>query len=359
MPKAPSGSRETRPVTLSEVAKLAGVSLPTASRVLNGGVRGTGSGTEESRVRVLAAAERLGYVVNAAAQTTAAGASRSLALIVSDLDDFGATTMISGVMHAAEARGLSVAVRATNDDADHELRLLRDLRGERHRGVVMATSRSNDFAREARISDALGVLEDLGTRVVVIGQSELPYSSVVVDNRTAAGDLARRLCKGMRGRVAIVAGPADQVTSRDRVAGFIRGAAEAGVEIEAEDIVHESFNRDGGIAAADRLAPRIERFALVAAMSDAMAVGIIAGLRRHGVIAPGRLEVSGFDNVPIIGDVLPGFSTVAVPLERFGEAAVSLLFETGDAPRRIELNARPIVRGELADSGDAESLPTH
>lgn len=333
----------TSAVTLSDVARLAGVSLPTASRVLNPGVRGATSGTPELRQRVIDAAERLGYVVNAAAQATAAGASRAITLIVSDLDDFGATTMISGVMHAAEARGLSVSVRATRDVEQREVEIVSALRGERHRGVIVAASRSSDFDREARMSQALRALEATGTRVVVIGRSELPFSSVVTDNRAAAAAFAERVCANRAGRVMVVAGPADQLTSRDRLAGFMEGAARAGVDIAADDILYEEFSRDGGFRAATALAAQADEPVLVAAMSDAMAVGLIAGLREQGIEARERFPVTGFDNVPMIGDLLPEFDTVAVPLEQFGEAAVGLLLDDDDEPRQILLEAYPVI----------------
>ena len=349
MSKKSTAPTAARSVTLSDVARLAGVSLPTASRVLNGGVRGSGSGSPEMRERVREAAERLGYVVNAAAQATAAGASRALTLIVSDLDDFGAVTMISGVMHAAEARGLSVSVRATRDDAAREVQIVSALRGERHRGVIFAASRSSDFARESAMARALQALEDVGTRVVVIGKSELPFDAVVVDNRAAAERFARSLCSGVDGRILIVAGPEDQVTSRDRVAGFRDGAATAGVRIDEADVMRVPFSRDGGFQAAALIAERVDELGLVAAMSDALAVGVIAGLREHGIEPLGRLAVSGFDDVPMISDLLPGFSTVRVPLEQFGEAAVALLVdETGERDgsraRLVELEAVPVVR---------------
>ena len=343
MGKKSASSAVSRSVTLSDVARLAGVSLPTASRILNPGVRGATPGTPESRARVLDAAERLGYVVNAAAQATAAGASRAITLIVSDLDDFGATTMISGVMHAAESRGLSVSVRATRDIEQREVEIVSALRGERHRGVIVAASRSSDFDREARMSQALRALEATGTRVVVIGRSELPFSSVVTDNRAAAAAFAEQVCAGRTGRIMVVAGPADQLTSRDRLAGFVEGAARVGATVTDEDILHEEFSRNGGFRAASVLVDRGDEPVLVAAMSDAMAVGFIAGLRERGIDARERFPVTGFDNVPMIGDLLPEFDTVAVPLEQFGEAAVGLLLEEGDELRQIVLEAFPII----------------
>jgi len=341
--------RTAKPPTLSDVARLAGVSVPTASRVLNGGVRGAESGRREVRKRVNDAARALGYSVSSAAQATKDGRARTIAVLVSDIDDYGAATMIAGVMHAAEDRGLSVAVRTTRDDAAREVSLLSRLRGERHRAVVLATSRSTDPAREAALEARLAVLRDQGAGVVLIGSSELDYPSVTIDNRGAAARLAEALVDGGSRRFAIVSGPRDQITSRDRVDGFLDGLAARGIEVAEDLVVHAEFSRDGGYAAADALGRRASELDVIAAMSDTMAVGVIARLREHGVIVPRDVEVTGFDHVPLLGDILPDFSTVEVPLEEFGEAALQLALDDS-APaswdRHIALKASLIVRGE-------------
>nr|WP_269778433.1 LacI family DNA-binding transcriptional regulator [Microbacterium sp. MAH-37] len=333
---------------MADVARLAGVSVPTASRALNPGVRGKNSGSPELRRRVVDAARALGYAVNPAAQTTKGGRARTIALIVSDIEDFGSATMISGVMHAAEKRGVSVAVRTTLDDPLRELELLTALRGERHRAVVIATARTTDMPRERALEAQLRTLDEHGTRVVIVGDSALDFPAVTVDNHEAGRLLADALARSGKRRFAILAAPPMEITSRDRVHGFLQGLSEHDITVPDADVIHQSFSRNGGYAAIDMLGDRIERLDVIAAMSDAMAVGAIARLRELGVESPRDLEVTGFDHVPMLGDVLPQFSTVEVPLEAFGEAALSLaLDEDGPDPgARIALRATPIVHGE-------------
>lgn len=343
MPRTPS-----KPPTLIDVAEHAGVSVPTASRVLNGGVRGRNSGSADVRKRVEAAARALGYSVSAAAQTTKGGRARTVAVVVSDMDDYGAATIISGVMHAAEERGLSVAVRATGDDATGELELFDQLRGERHRAVLVATSRTTDDVREQALGDRLRLLEEQGTRVVLIGDSQLPFPSVTTDNRRAASRLAVGLATNGARRFAIAAGPEDEITSLERASGFREGLAQAGIDTDGEPVlVHQPFTRDGGYAAAVQLEPVLDEVDVVAAMSDAMAVGIIARLRERGIDVPGQIEVSGFDHVALLGDVLPEFSTVEVPLKEFGRSGLELALRPRERGRNpsMSLESRPIVRG--------------
>lgn len=328
---------------------MAGVSVPTASRALNGGVRGTQSGSTELRDRVFSAARSLGYAVNPAAQATKDGWSRTVAVVVSSIDDFGAATMISGMIHAAEKRGVSVAVRTTHDDAEEELEMLTRLRGERHRAVIFATSRTTDPHREKVVAERLRVLRDQGTRVVVIGDNELGFATVTVNNRAAARALAEGLVQAGRRRFAILTGPAEEVTARDRVDGFLDGLRAHGLDVSVGDIVRREFSRDGGYDAIRSLEDRINDFDVVAAMSDTMAVGAIARLRQKGIPIPERVEVTGFDHVPLLGDVIPRFSTVEIPFGAFGEAGLSLAFDDSAAPAAtIALAATPIIHGQRA-----------
>ena len=336
-----------KPPTLTDVARLAGVSVPTASRALNGGVRGKQSGSPELRRRVQDAARALGYSVSLAAQATKDGRARTIALLVSDINDFGSATMISGVMHAAEKRGVSVAVRTTLDDPLRELDLLRTLRGERHRAVVVATSRTTDNRRESALAAQLRMLDEHGTRVVIVGDSTLDFPSVTVDNGEAARVLADGLAQSGHRRFAIISGSVGEVTARDRVDGFLRGLAAHGIARSDVEVVHQAFSRDGGYGSIDRLSSDPRNLDVIAAMSDAMAVGAIARLREIGIESPRDVEVTGFDHVPMLGDVLPRFSTVEVPLEAFGEAALSLALddEVSSSTAQIALLTTPILHG--------------
>lgn len=340
--------RPDKPPTLADVARLAGVSVPTASRSLNGGVRGAESGSPELKRRVEDAARALGYSVNPAAQATKDGRARSVALLVGNIEDFGSATIISGVMHAAEKRGVSVSVRTTLDDPLRELELLTALRGERHRALVVATGRTTDEHRERALEARLRILAEHGTRVVIIGDSSLDFPSVTVDNHEAARLLADSLAKSGKKRFAVLSAPSIQITSRDRVEGFLEGLASHGISVGQEDIIFRTFSRDGGYDAIDQLANRVTEFDVIAAMSDAMAVGAIARLRELGLESPRDVEVTGFDQIPMLGDVLSGFSTVEVPLKAFGEAALSLALDDDGpgASTRIVLRATPIVHGK-------------
>lgn len=337
--------------TLGDVAARAGVSTPTASRILNGGVRGDRVGTPEIRQRVADAARDLGYSVSRAAQATRGGRSNSVAIIVSDISDIGSAAIVSGVMDSAEEHGISVTVLASHDDAGREHQLLTRLRGERHRAVILATSRTSSAERESALDGQLRTLHDQGARVVVIGDSELDYPAVTFNNHRATRALATELVKLGHRRFAICSGPEDQITARDRAEGFAAGLRASGIDVDPGAVVHADFSRDGGHQAVLALSGQIHHLDVIAAMSDAMAVGAIAALREMGVATPGDVEVTGFDHVPLVGDLLPDFTTVHVPLKEFGAAALSIALERHSpaAHQRLELRGKTFIRGVAVD----------
>lgn len=340
MPREANGV--TKPPTLADVARLAGVSVPTASRALNGGIRGQNSGTPELRERVRVAARSLGYAVSPAAQAIAEGRARSVGLIVTDIQDFGAATIIAGVMLAAERRGVSVAVHATHDDRARELELLRQLNGERHRAVIIATARTTDTVRERHFGKGLRTLREHGATIVMIGNNSFEFPRVVVDNAAGAEQLAAGLVSSGARRFAVLAGPEGQVTSQARVEGFLDGLAANGIDVSSVPVARGEFTRAGGATAATSLGVQARQYDVIAAMSDAMAVGAITALRELGLETPADVQVTGYDNVPILADVVPRFSTVDVPLIEFGEAALALAWGDADAPV-TSVSIRPAV----------------
>lgn len=346
----PSHHRVGKLPTLADVAASAGVSVPTASRILNGGVRGDRVGTTEVRTRVRKAAEELGYSASRAAQAIKGGRSNSAAVIVSDIADVGAAAMLSGVMEAAEEHAISVTVLASHDDEQTETTLLSRLRGERHRAVIVATSRTTDPARESALDLQLRVLRNQGVGVVVIGENDLDFPAVTFDNRRATRRLAIELAGLGHRRFAICSGPADQITPRNRAEGFVAGLRSA--EIDPAAVLHVAFSRDGGYQAVHALREHISSLDVIATMSDAMAVGAITALRELGLEAPRDVEVTGFDHVPLLSDLLSNFTTVHVPLKELGTTALEMALQTAPgtaAYRRVELQGKTFVRGTAVD----------
>jgi LacI family transcriptional regulator len=299
--------------TLYDVAREAGVSIATASRALNGSARKV---KDEYRDRVLEAAARLGYTPNLSAQAVARGGSSTVALLVSDIADPYFSAIAAGVIRAADAEGLVVTMAVTERDANREIELVRMLRGQRPRMIVLAGSRFTDEASRSVLVAELEAYAETGGRVVVIGQHDLPFATVAIDN-AGAGALATALVGlGYRG-FAVLGGPPNLVTARDRVAAFV-----AGLGALPARVVHGAFTRDGGYDAA--LALDLTGIDVVFAVNDVMAIGAMSALRERGIDVPGQVAIAGYDDISTARDVTPALSTVRLDLERAGAAALEL-----------------------------------
>lgn len=307
-------------VTLSDVAKAAGVSLSTASRAINGSKDRTVNA--ELRDKVLAAAAELRYAPNAAAQAIARGRSTTLSLIVHDITDPYFSSIAAGVSRAARAAGSTVILGIAEHDMAQTISLVEAARSHRSQGLVIV----GGLRADAELLSALqSVIDDYrrstGAGVAIVGQGVLDVAAVAPANREGAAALARALAaQGLR-RYAILTGPSDHLTARDRAEGFTEGLADAG-EVVAR--VEGDFTRDGGYAAMAELLSDGVKPEVVFAVNDVMAVGALAAARDAGVAVPGDVRVAGFDDIPTLRDIVPSLTTVRVPLERIGEFAVSL-----------------------------------
>jgi len=228
------------------VADAAGVSLATASRVLNGSARIVG---EPHRTRVEEAAARLGYTANLSAQATARGTSAIVALLVADIVDPYFGLIAAGVARGADEAGLIVTIAVTDRDPGRELRLVRALRGQRPRAVIFAASSGRAAARSRELAGELDAIEGIGGRIVSLADTGDGRASrgVLVDNHDGARRLATALAARGYRRAIILAAEQRLRASDDRVLGFTEGFTAAGGRVTA--VHHGAFSRDAGAAA--------------------------------------------------------------------------------------------------------------
>jgi LacI family transcriptional regulator len=295
--------------TLAQVAAHAGVSLATASRALNGSTRKVNPELQE---RVLASASALGYSANVQAQAVARGTSNVVALVVGDIADPYFAAIASGVVRVADERGLIVTITATGPyggepSLAREEAVLDALRGQRPRAVVLAGSR------------VAGASADAGPvgRVAVIGGGAPQFRTVEVDNRGGAAALARELIALGYRDFAVVAGPEELLTVRDRVEGFRSVAGDV-------PVVHAEFSRAGGHRAMSALLESGARPECVFAVADVVALGVLSALREAGIEPGSGMAVAGFDDLPLAADVTPALTSVALPLAEIGARALEL-----------------------------------
>jgi LacI family transcriptional regulator len=328
-------------VTLEDVARAASVSPATASRVLNG----TAKVRDDLRERVQDAAGRLAYAPNAHAQALAGASRRTVGVICHDVSDPYFAVIARGIMRVAADNGLLVMLASTFRDADREVAYVSMLRAQRAPAILLIGSGFEDKAWERALDAELEPYLRGGGRVAVVSRHRsLRVDSVLPENRAGAAELAKALLEMGHRRFAVLAGPRRLSTVADRIGGFRETLEAAGVHLSEEDILEAGFTRDGGYDAMSRLIARGLRATCVFAVTDVMAIGALSALRDNGLSVPGDVSMAGFDDIPIVRDMTPPLTTVALPLEQLGERAMELaLRENSGRRRRILRMAGEVV----------------
>jgi LacI family transcriptional regulator len=327
-------------VTLQDVARRADVSLATASRVLNGTTQVRG----DLRERVLAAAAKLAYAPNAHAQALARASSQSIGLICHDVSDPYFATIARGVTRAAAHHGLLVMLASTFRDPAREVDYVAMLRAQRARAILLIGSGFENREWERAMNAELEPYVRAGGRVAVISRHRsLRVDTVQPENREGAASLARALLDLGHRDFAVLAGPRTLTTVADRLGGFRDALAEAGVHLTDDQVIEESFTRDGGYEAAAELLRRGSQATCVFAVTDVMAIGALAAFRDNGVDVPGQISMAGFDDIPIVRDLVPPLTTVALPLDEMGERVMNLALRAPSRRKRVERIAGKVV----------------
>lgn len=321
LPERPSRARQPRTPrgaapTLHDVAREAGVSLATASRVLNGSERKV---AESFRERVEQAAAALGYTANVSAQATARGTSPVIALLVADISDPYFGLIAAGVARGADEHGLVVTVSITERDPAREARIIHALRGQRPQGLIIAASRTSGPADAGAVAELDGFAR-FGGRVVTFGARVGENRHIEIDNRGGAEALGSRMAAlGYRSAIALAAAPGI-LTSDERLAGFRAGFESGGGDVR--QVRRGDFRRESGAdSMAAALADGVEPGTLVFGMSDVIAIGAMSAIRDAGREVGRDIAVCGFDDVPSSRDVTPALTTVRVPLSDIGYQA--------------------------------------
>jgi LacI family transcriptional regulator, galactose operon repressor len=325
-----------RRATLQDVADRAGVSLTTASRVLNEGARRVGKDLAD---RVNKAAAELGYTANLQARAVATGQSTMIGVALRDISDPYFSSIAAGLIEVANDQSASserllVCMSSTAADEDAERDYVALMRAQRARAVVLVGSRSGNAAARDALRAELHAFTQAGGRAACVGQDLLGVDTVLPENRAGAEALARSLAALGHRRFAVLAGPRSLLTAQDRAEGFRDGLRAWSVPLHPARVVHGDLSRDGGYQAmSEILAAGAPLPDCVFAVSDIMAVGALARLRAAGISVPGDIALAGFDDIPTLRDVYPPLTTVRLPLKRLGEVAARLVLD-GDAPRR-------------------------
>lgn len=339
MPPRPAASRPT----LSLVAKTAGTSVPTVSKVLRGGT----DVSAETRAKVMEAVQAVGYTRRAGAKSEkgrddSGGLSQVLDLVVTHFEGSWANLLIAGVGREAATAGLDVVLTLAQPQGDWVSRLLR----RRTIGVIgtLVDPASQQFA----------ALFAAGVPVVLIDPMSTPPSgvaSVGVANWEGGRMAGEHLLSLGHERMGVVAGHARHLFSRARVDGFRAAADTTTAGSATVSVAHGAWNRAKAATATHTLLDGDPDITAIFACADSMALGVYDALAARGLRIPEDISVIGFDDLPEAQYITPGLTTVRQPSTELGAAAVKLLIELsrGDdggarSPARMELATELVVR---------------
>lgn len=318
---------ESTAPTLAEVARLANVSVASASRALNGiGTR------PETLAQVLDAAARIGYVPNASARSLRSKRTGQIAFAMPDVANPIYGSMARAIQEVANGRGARLVLHSTGADADEELGILRDLRRRFVDGLILVPI--------SVTPEHLTELARPASPVVVIGSipADVPVDAVGADSRRGAALAVKHLVACGCRRIALVNGPVRTTPGRARRLGYLDGLRAAG-QARDERLVEtaDGFTVEAGREATARLLARARPDGLLCT-NDLLAAGAMDALRSAGREIPGDVAVVGMDDSELAEITWPALTSVDLGSSERARLAVELLLTRIDDP------ARPPVR---------------
>jgi LacI family transcriptional regulator len=303
-------------VTIKDVAREANVSIATVSRIINGkdGV----SPELEARVRTIIA--QLHYKPNAMARALKVRATRSLGLIIPDIENPFFPAIVRGVEDAAKRYNYSVILCNSDGEIAEERKYVELLYEKRVDGIIFTGGKAD--------AD-LACLTSLDIPVVVLDR-RLPgmqISSVTSDN-VIGGRLAveHLLTKG-RSKIVFISGPDQVVSSQERYVGYCQAVSSAGLDIQEEYRIFGDFSYQGGYDAVTSLMDRGSEIDGIFAANDLMAIGAIEALQDLGIHVPSQVSVIGFDDIQMASIYKPRLTTIRQPIYQMGAQAVRMIMK--------------------------------
>lgn len=325
--------------TIRDVAKRAGVSISTVSRVMNA----PDTVTEDKRLRVLEAIEELKYQPNSFARGLIYRKSYTLGLLIPDIENLYYAGIIRGMQDACIKLGYSLMICNTDRDEGRLLAYIDAFHEKQVDGVI--------FASDKLIPEYYEKLAGYRIPFVLVSSHSYEYEvpSVEVDDEAGAYDAVKFLIELGHRKIAMIGfNDPNSVAGPPRCRGFARALAEAGLEHNSGNIVFASHRFEHAYDAAQELFAKYPDTTAVFCVADEFAMGVISYLKDRSILVPGQVSVVGFDNVRMAGMFIPKLTTIAQPMYEMGYRSVEKLHELLATGRvqvtRERLQHRLIVR---------------
>jgi len=330
--------KTSRNITIMDVAKESGVSYSTVSRVLNG----FDFVKESTREKVLAVAERLGYVANLQARSLAGGKTRVIGLLVPGLDNGYIGEIVRGIDEEVAKTNYDLMLYTTRRRVGREALYINAISNNLSDGMILIVPL---VAREY-----LEALREHNFPYVLVDQADPLMRSVTVDctNWQGAYDATKYLIELGHRRIAFVTGLKAIQSAVDRLEGYKAALRDYDIALDETLVVEGDYVNPSGYQAAERLLQLSPRPTAIFASNDLMALGAMQAILEQGLHIPQDISLIGFDDIPQASMVHPQLTTVRQPLDQMGRIAVRLLLDQIEQPETPELPERAARRVTLA-----------
>ncbi|HUN07676.1 MAG TPA: LacI family DNA-binding transcriptional regulator [Aggregatilineales bacterium] len=338
----PSRRKVSNSVTIVDVAKAAGVSYSTVSRVFSG----YEFVNEETRERVVEAANKLGYVVNLQARSLAGGRSNIVGLLAPGLDNGYITEIVSGIDQELAQHGLDLMLYTTHRYPGKEAFYVKTIANGLVDGLILLVPLVT--------TNYIQALPRQDFPYVLIDQTNSTSNSPSVDatNWQGAYDATTYLIKLGHRRIGFITGYLELSSATERLDGYRAALQHHRIPLDENLTVMGDYLTTGGYAGAQKLLNLAERPSAIFASNDLEAIGVMNAAHQRGLRIPGDISIIGFDDIPQASLVYPRLTTVRQPLVQIGQVAVRLLLERIDTPekdaRRVTLSTELVIRESCA-----------
>lgn len=333
----------TSRVTINDVARIAGVSTKTISRVINQ----SPLVGEETRARVEAAIAETGFVPNAQARALALRRNFLVALVHDGSDRGILDAVVEGMLRGMEGSELSLVLRPFDSDPATRLRAFLDQ--QRPAGVVLLPPLSE-------MEELAGLCEETDTRCVRLGGTREEWGPACND-RSAMAELVAWLIRSGHRRIGFIGGPETSLAAQQRELGYLDAMADHDLDRGPALIASGDNSFESGVEAGRLLLEVSPRPTAIVAGNDEMAAGVMQAAGRNGLTIPDDLSIVGFDDTPLAARIWPPLTSMHVPWAEMAEQAVAAIRNLAAWPTAQGMfQAELVIRNSVLPLGDQAGM---
>ena len=316
--------------TMKDIARLTGLGLATISSYFNGGnVR------EKNRIKIEEAIEELHYEVNEVARGLKTNATKTVGVVIPELNNVFCAEIISGMEDILRGHGYAAIVCDCRTDKNLEREAVDFLTRKRVDGIInMPVDMTGSHLKE---------FKKTGKPIVLIDRmiQNLACDCVLVDNEAAAEKAVTMLVEQEHRKIGLIGGPDEVFTARQRMLGYMKALQKLGIAVDEKLICHGDYTIQGGVQAFEALVKENPDMTAVFVANYEMTMGAVIGLNEMGLSMPDDISMIGFDNLPFARACRPSLTIVSQPTEKIARETAQIMLERLEGKEESE---EPVVR---------------